>query len=63
MKNYNQSVEINHNPNWIYIPNHPYRILIIGGSESGKANVLLSLKSDSQIPENFCQIKIFPSHV
>ena len=25
--------------------------------------LLLLLKSDSHIPENFCQIKIFPSHV
>ena len=29
MKNYDQSVEINHNPNWPFIPDHPYRILII----------------------------------
>ena len=43
MKNYDQSVEINHNPNWPYIPDHPYRILIIGGSGSGKTNVLLNL--------------------
>ena len=43
MKNYDQSFEINHNPNWSYIPNHPYRILIIGGSRSGKTNVLLNL--------------------
>ena len=43
MKNYDQSVEINHNPNLSYIPEHPYRILIIGGSGSGKANVLLNL--------------------
>ena len=28
MKNYDESVEIKHNPNWPYIPNHPYRILI-----------------------------------
>ena len=41
MKNYDKSVEINHNPNWTYIPDHPYRILIIGGSVSGKTNVLL----------------------
>ena len=27
-KNYDQSVEINHNPNWPYIPHHSYRILI-----------------------------------
>ena len=29
MKNYDQLVEINHNPNWSYIPDHPYRILIV----------------------------------
>ena len=44
MQNYDQSVEINHNPNWSYIPHHPYRILIIGGSESGKTNVLLTIR-------------------
>ena len=27
----------------IYTPNHPYRFLIIGGSGSGKTNVLLNL--------------------
>ena len=43
IKSYDQSVEINHNPNWHYIPGHPYRILIIGGSGSGKTNVLLNL--------------------
>ena len=32
-----------HNKNWPYIPDHPYRILIIGGSGSGKTNVLLIL--------------------
>ena len=42
MKNYDKSVEI-HNPNWTYILGHPYRILIIGGSGSGRANVLLNL--------------------
>ena len=43
MKNYDELVEINHNPNWPYIPDHPYRILIIGGWGSGKTNVLLNL--------------------
>ena len=28
---------------WRYIPDHPYRILIIGGSGSGKTNILLNL--------------------
>ena len=32
-----------HNKNWPYIPDHPYRILTIGGSESGKTNALLNL--------------------
>ena len=32
-----------HNLNWPYIPDHSYRILIIGGSESGKINALLKL--------------------
>ena len=27
-----------HNPNCSQIPDHPYRILIIRGSESGKTN-------------------------
>ena len=32
-----------HNPNYAYIPDHPYRILIVGGSGSGKTNALLNL--------------------
>ena len=32
-----------HNKKWPYIPNHPYIILIIGGSGSGKTNTLLNL--------------------
>ena len=40
MKNYDQSVEINHNSNWRSILDHPYRILIIGGSGSGKILLL-----------------------
>ena len=31
------------NKNWPYIPDHPYRILITGGSGSGKTNLLLNL--------------------
>ena len=31
-----------HNRNWPYIPDHPYRILM-GGSGSGKTNALLNL--------------------
>ena len=32
-----------HNQQWPYIPDHPDRILIIRGSESGKTNALLNL--------------------
>ena len=31
------------NEHWSYIPDKPYRILIIGGSGSEKTNVLLNL--------------------
>ena len=34
-----------HNPNWPKIPDHPYRILIIRGSGSGKTNSLFNLRS------------------
>ena len=34
---------IEHNSKWPYIPDHPYRILITGGSGSGKTNALLNL--------------------
>ena len=34
-----------HNEKWTYIPDDHYRILIIGGSESGKTNTLLNLRS------------------
>ena len=43
IKNYDESVEINHNLNWYYISNYLYRILISGGSGSGKINVSLNL--------------------
>ena len=32
-----------HNRNWPYIPDHPYRILVIEGSGSGKTNLSLNL--------------------
>ena len=40
---YTNENTIKHNPNWPYIPDHPYRILIIGGSRSGKTNALPNL--------------------
>ena len=41
--NYVNENKTKHNKNSPYIPDHPYRILIIRGSGSGKANLLLSL--------------------
>ena len=32
-----------YNKKWPYIPNHPYRILIIDGSGSGNTNAMLNL--------------------
>ena len=41
-----------HNKKWSFIPDHPYRIFIIGGSESGKTNVLLNLMKE-QVCDSF----------
>ena len=41
--NYVNENKTKHNKNWPYIPDYPYRILIIGGSGSGKTNLLLNL--------------------
>ena len=38
----------NHNKKWPYIPDHPYRILIIGGSGSGKTIALLNLINEQE---------------
>ena len=46
MINLNHSTSENNkekNKKWPYIPDHPQRILIIGGSGSGKTNTLLNL--------------------
>ena len=43
MKYYDESVKINHNPDYTYIPDHPYKILIIGFS-----NMLLNLINHHQ---------------
>ena len=50
-----------HNPNWPLIPDHPYRILIIGGSGSGKTNSLFSLMNQRpDIDKFFYTLKIHP---
>ena len=47
-----------HNEKWPFIPDHPYRILIIGGSESGKTNALFNLiKEQDYIDEIYLYAK------
>ena len=41
--NYANENKKEHNSKWPYILDHPYRILIVGGSGSGKTNALLNL--------------------
>ena len=36
--NYVSENRTEHNRIWSYVPGHPYRILIIGGSGSGRTN-------------------------
>ena len=43
MKNYDESVKINHNPNCPYNSDHPYRIFISSSLGSGKTNVRFNL--------------------
>ena len=40
---YTNENKTEHNSKWPYIPDHSYRILIIGSSGLGKANALLNL--------------------
>ena len=47
-----------HNEKWSFIPDHPYRILIIGGSGSGKTNALLNLiKEQDDIDKIYLYVK------
>ena len=50
--------KIEHNSKWPYIPDHPYRILIIGGSGSGRANALLNfINNQPDIDKTFLYAK------
>ena len=40
--------------NWPYIPDDPYRILVIGGSGPGKTNVLLNLINNQPDIDKIC---------
>ena len=47
---YTNENKLEHNLKWRYIPDHPYRILIIGCSGSGKTNALLAIINNQ--PDN-----------
>ena len=48
-----------HNKKRPHIPDHPYRILIIGGSGTGKPNTLLNLINEQKdIDKLICMQKI-----
>ena len=40
---YTNESKLKYNSKWPHIPDHPYQILIVGDSRSGKTNALLSL--------------------
>ena len=48
-----------HNKKWLFIPDHPYRILIIVVSGSGKTNALLVLIKEQVDIDNLFVCKIF----
>ena len=43
-----------HNLKWPYIRDNPYKILIIGGSGSGKTNALLNLINNQSDIDKIC---------
>ena len=42
------------NQKWPYIPDHPYGILIIGGSGSRKTNALINLINEQDDIDKIC---------
>ena len=47
-----------HNKNWPHTPDKPYRIIIIGGSGSGRTSLLLNLIEDQLLIKYICMLKI-----
>ena len=56
--NYVNEHKTEHNKNWPYIPDHPYRLLIIGASGSGKTTLVLNLiESQPEIDKMYLYTK------
>ena len=56
---YSNGNKTQYNLKWPHIQDHPYRILIIGGSGSGKTNALLNLINNRpELIKYICTLKI-----
>ena len=55
---YGNENKTEHNLKWSYIPDHPYRILVIRGSGSGKTNAISNLiNKHSDVDEIYLHAK------
>ena len=55
---YTNENKTKHNPDWPYIPDHPCRTLIIGGSGFGNTNALLnSINNKPNIDKIYLYVK------
>ena len=50
--NYVNENRTEHNKKWPFIPDHPYKIIIIGGYGSGKINALINLINEQNDIDN-----------
>ena len=50
---YTNENKTEHNIKWPYIPHHPYKILILAGSGSGKTNALSNLINNQLNIDNY----------
>ena len=56
MKNYDQSIKINQNPNWPYIPNHPYRIEMVVWNQGNQYQNLIK-NQQTDIDKTYLYVK------
>ena len=49
----------NHNKKWPYITGHPHKMLMIGGSGSGKTNTLLNFIKEKDNDERIDKIYLY----
>ena len=54
---YTNENKTEHNPKWSYILDYPYRILIIGGSASGKNTLLNLINNQPDIDKTYLYVK------